>query len=448
MRSIQRTLATLGFAAAALQAPQARADLKLEEALRAALENHEQAKIAAQRVQVARGQLYRARTAFYPSLNMNLGMNMTPYTNRAGNWRTTSASMSLTQPLLNPSAFPNKAQAEHNLEAEQHNAVELQRQLAYTAARAFIQALAAERVFKAAESRFERAKINFETADQRAKAQLNSVNDATRARVEMTTAAQSMAQSRASHLQALVQLGLLMGRPTQEALAPPEGLSEAAKSFRGEVDRLTRSAIDHRPDLRALREQIRSAEVSASEPRYRMAPSVNLGFQIRANTDTFLVERPFDQILSLTLNWNIFDGGARYADRQTRLAQVESLKLQQLLEFRTVKAEIQGALLLLEAAKQSLQAAEEGVAAAKVNIEETAILYQQGLARAIEVTDANARRFDAEVNLASARQSLMEAYLQLRQVLGLPPTDHLPMPAAAGNSRHAPPSTIDETGSP
>lgn len=113
-----------------------------------------------------------------------------------------------------------------------------------------------------------------------------------------------------------------------------------------------------------------------------------------------------------------------------------------------MKAEIQGALLLLEAAKQSLQAAEEGVAAAKVNTEETAILYQQGLARAIEVTDANARRFDAEVSLASARQLLMEAFLQLREVLGLPPTDNLAMPAASGSSRHAPPSNLESTKEP
>lgn len=448
MSSLHQRAAALTVAAVALLAPQARADLKIEEALQASLENHEQSRIAGQRVLAARGQLDRARAAFYPTINLSLGANATPYRNRRGDWNTTSASMALTQPLLNPSAIPQRALAEHNLEAEQHSAVEAQRQLAYTTARAFIQALASDRVFKAAESRFERAKINFENADARAKAQLNSINDATRARVEMTTAAQSMAQGRASRLQSLVQLGLLMGRPPPDKLEPPDALSESAKNFRGEADRLTRSAIDNRPDLRALREQIRSAEISANEPRYRMIPSVNLGLQFRVNTDPFLAERLVDQTLSLSLQWQIFDGGARYADRRTRLAQAESLRLQQQLEFRTVKAEVQGALLLLEAAKQSLQAAEEGVAAAKVNTEETAILYQQGLARAIEVMDANARRFDAEVSLASARQLLMEAFLQLREVLGLPPTDNLSMPAASGSSRHAPPSNLESTKEP
>lgn len=438
MSSLQKWTRALAFLAATLQAAQARADLKIEEAIKASLDANERAQIAALRIQSARGQLERSRAAFFPTLTLGAGTSMTPYTDRSGRWRTTSTSLTLNQPLLNPSAIPQRAQAEHTLEAEHHGAVEDQRQLAFSAARAFIQALAAERVLKASESRFERAKANFENADARAKAQLNSTNDATRAKVDMMTAAGNVAQSRASHQQALLQLSLLMKREVQDSLEVPESLSESAKSFQGDLDKLTRSAIEHRPDLRGLREQIRSAEISASEPHYRMAPTINLSLQLRGNVDALPTERRFDESLSLNLSWTIFDGGSRYGDRKTRLAQAESLKLQQQLQYRTIRTDVQSALLLLEAARASLQAAEEGVVAAKANTEETAILYQQGLARAIELTDANARRFDAEVSLASARQSLIEAYLQVRQVLGLTPTDTVTIPAATGSTRHAP----------
>ena len=50
---------------------------------------------------------------------------------------------------------------------------------------------------------------------------------------------------------------------------------------------------------------------------------------------------------------------------------------------------------------------------------ETQILYRQGLARAIELTTANAQRFDAEVTRATAKLAMEQAYLDLRFALGL-----------------------------
>lgn len=417
---------------------EAQADLKIEDAIHASLEANERAQIAALRIQSAKGQLERSRSAFFPTLSLGAGTSMTPYSDRAGRWRTTTTSLTLNQPLLNPSAIPQRAQAEHTLEAEQHGAVEDQRQLAFSAARAFIQAQAAERVLKAAESRAERARANFENSDARAKAQLNSINDATRARVDLASSRQSVAQSQASYQQALLQLGVLMKREIEDSLMAPEELIAQAQSFQGNLEKMVRIAIENRPDLRGLREQIRSAEISASEPYYRMAPTINLSLQLRGNVDALPSERRFDESLGFNLNWTIFDGGGRYGDRKTRLAQAESLRLQQQLQYRTIRADVRSALLLLEAARISLQAAEEGVAAAQSNTEETAILYQQGLARAIEMTDANAKRFDADVGLASARQALIEAYLQIRQVLGLAPMDTIRIPAASGSSRYAP----------
>ena len=55
------------------------------------------------------------------------------------------------------------------------------------------------------------------------------------------------------------------------------------------------------------------------------------------------------------------------------------------------------------------------------SVEETAILYRQGLARAIELVDATDQRFTAEVNHASAEFTMAQAYLSLRQALGLEP---------------------------
>jgi len=59
--------------------------------------------------------------------------------------------------------------------------------------------------------------------------------------------------------------------------------------------------------------------------------------------------------------------------------------------------------------------------AAQQNVDETAILYRQGLAKAIELIDANDSRFTADVNYAGAQYSMAVAYLNLRQAMGLDP---------------------------
>ncbi|MFI5299286.1 MAG: TolC family protein, partial [Polyangiales bacterium] len=63
------------------------------------------------------------------------------------------------------------------------------------------------------------------------------------------------------------------------------------------------------------------------------------------------------------------------------------------------------------------------VAAAKKNVDETAVLYKQGLARAIEVTDATASVFDAEITYETAKVSMEQAYFDVRQALGFGPLD-------------------------
>jgi outer membrane protein TolC len=123
----------------------------------------------------------------------------------------------------------------------------------------------------------------------------------------------------------------------------------------------------------------------------------------------------------LTLSWTIYDAGARYADRRTRVAQADSQALDERQLRRSIATDIGVAISGLRTARESYRISEVAAATAKLNTEETEILYRQGLARAIEVTDANASRYAAEVAVESAKLTMEQAYLGLRQALGLDP---------------------------
>jgi outer membrane protein TolC len=419
---------------AALLAPARRASaqesLRLEQAVRLALDNNERAKKAPLRVEQASGSLERARDAFLPTLTASGSGTYRFQEDKTGRNTTTSGTLTVAQPLINPSAFPSYSQASHQLEAEKWGSIQDRRVLSFDTARSFLQALAAERVLEAAVQRLTRSRANLENAQARAAAGLASVNDATRATLDLATAARDVATSQGRLGTAYLQLGYLMGRRiepptpgTRSSLAPPDRTTQAAESFESSPEDQVKAALDRRPDLRSVHERTEALRASAREPLYRLAPTLSAQAQVRVLPNPLPSERAHDETATLNLSWNIFDAAFRYADRRTRLAQAESQAYDESLLRRTVDNDIRVALVSLRAARDAFKISDEAIAAAQKSTEETEILYRQGLARAIELTDANGRRFDAEVTRASAKLTMEQAYLELRFALGLGPVD-------------------------
>lgn len=402
---------------------EAQEQLKIEDAIRLALQNNERAQKAPLRIEAAEGQKDRARTAFLPSLSANGSGTWRATEDRSGRSTTTNGTVTLTQPLLTPSAFPLYAQAGHQLESERWGATQDKRVLAFDTARSFLQVLTAERVAEAAGRRLDRAKANLANAEARAQAQLASTNDATRAQVELASSMREVAQAQGSVGRVHAQLSFLVGRRIDGPLAAPDRTTQGAESFENAAQSQVQAAIDRRPDVKQAQERTLALKLSAKEPLYRLIPSVNAQAQLRVLPDPLPTERATDETVTVNLTWAIFDQGARYADRKTRLAQAESQQLDEKLLRRSVATDVELAIIALRTAREAYRIAGEAVAATQRLTEETEILYRQGLARAIELTTANSQRFDAEVSRASAKLSMEQAYLELRFALGLGPID-------------------------
>lgn len=405
--------------------------LGLEEAVRLALANNERSLKAPLRVKAAEGQLMRARAAFLPSLGVNGSGTLASTEDRAGSRWSASGSLSLQQPLLNLSAIPLYAQSRHQLESERHGSVQDRRLVAFDTARAFLVVLTSEQVLEAATRRHERARANQQNAEVRAKAQIASINDVTRAIIETAAAAREVAQAQGSVSRAALSLGFLMGHTLTRPLQAPDRTTQAAENSALGSDEMVRAAEERRPDIRSAHERTAALVQAAREPLYRLAPTLSAIGQGRVTTSSVDPDPPYSGTAQLSLSWDIYDAGVRYGDRKTRSAQAESQALDERLLRRSVATDIGLALASLTAARESYRITEEAVAAAQRNTSETEILYKQGLARAIELIDANARRFDAEVSRATAKLGMEQAYLELRFALGLGPVDELLGTAAA-----------------
>lgn len=402
-------------------AAHAEAPLTIEQAVNLALANNERSLKAPLRVEAAQGQLERARAAFLPTLVASGTETLNAKADRAGRHFTNAESLSANVPLLNLPAFPLYAQARHQLRSEQWGSVEDRRSLAYDAARAFLDTLASERLLEAAERRLNRARDTQQDTQARVDAQLASTNDATRAAIDISTAESQVVQARGNVQRAYIELSFLVGRSISGPLMAPERTTSAAKNGVVRRQDVTRFAETHRADLKSAEERTEALRQSAQEPLLRLAPTVAVTGQVRTIVDPLATETGLSEAGLLTLSWTIYDAGARYADRRTRLAQADSQALDERQLRRSIATDIGVAITELRTARENYRISEEAAATAKLNTEETEILYRQGLARAIEVTDANASRYAADVAVESAKLAMEQAYLGLRQALGIDP---------------------------
>lgn len=414
----------------ALETQVAHADeLTLEQVIQLALTRNERARVADAKAEVGAAGVEKARVGFLPTVTLLGSETLRPYTvEQRGQTvvRSNAAqgSLNINQTLFNASTFWLYDAAKHDREATRLEAVEDKRQLAFDAAQAYFQVLAAEQVLSASQRRLELAQTSLLQTKVMATAQINSSNDVTRSEIELAAAERSVAQAKGTLKKNHVELAFLINGEVPEKLTAPDTVLAAANAPAGGVADLVSQAVPQRPDVAALRERLASAKSSADEPSLRFVPTLSATASFKVTDDKFAGNRSTDETLTLNLNWTIWDGGSRSADARIREANASIAELQHRSTLRRVEADVKAAVVALEAAQEGYKIATRAAVAARKNADEAAVLYKEGLGRAIELLDASTKRFQAEVDMATAQFDIERAYLDLRAALGLFPLDN------------------------
>jgi outer membrane protein TolC len=433
MRHLGRIAVVASFVGITSSGALARAEtgeLSVEEAVSLALGRNERARISELNVVVAEAAVLKARTAFFPTVGVTGNYTQKPTDVVAANKNTYSllSAITVNQPLLNAAAFPLYAQSKRLLDGQQAQTVDDKRLLAYDAVRAFFAVLSADAIASAADDRLKTAKLNVKDTQDRVDGGFVSSNDVSRATVDLGNAIHELESDRGISQVAYVTLAFTINAPVPTKLTTPTTLLAAGRAAIPPIDSLLRTAIARRPDLASKRHLATAAHDFAEEPLLRLVPTIGLAGTFQLSSDpTLAVPSPTNgkffnnEFLTLTVSWPLFDAGVRYADKRSRdgLASVADLTVDALV--RSVDEQVRGAEATLRAAQAALVGAAQARDAAQKSLGETNTLYKQGLGKAIELVDANASRFLAEVNYATAEYSVALAYLALRQAIGLDP---------------------------
>ncbi len=402
------------------------APLRFTDAIRLALSRNERARITELNVAAAEAGVEKARAAFLPTVTVSGNDTFRPSpAERDGALTQTrnaaTGAATLSQPLINVPSWPLYSQSKRLLEAQEAQTVDDKRLLSFDAAHAFMSALAADAVVRAAQRRADSSSANLADTTARAQAGLTSTNDATRAQIDLYEAGRELESDRGSLQNAYVQLSFVIDANVTGGVVAPEETLAAARRPLPNVEDLANIAMSRRPDLVAKRRTADAAHDFADEPPLRIIPALGVNAQVLALTNPASTSRWNDETLGATLTWTLYDAGVRYADKHQRDANATIADLDVDALVRSVGADVRSAVATLQGQQAAYRQAEQAVTAARQSADETSALYKQGLAKAIELVDANDTRFLEEVNDASAEYSMAQAYLNLRQALGLDP---------------------------
>jgi len=196
-------------------------------------------------------------------------------------------------------------------------------------------------------------------------------------------------------------LGRLMGRPPDEALTLPEALP-LPSTLAEDLEGLKRRAAGANPRLEALRASLRVNESTVAARKGEIWPSVYAQLAHTYQQNEYL-GFPNANVFFVGLSWQVWENGSRKA--AARQAEITARKTQsEIGDFtRSLDIEVDRAFRDFAQAQREAGTARLNVEAAEENLRIEEDQYKAGLARTIDV-------LDAESTLAESRFSLVNQH--------------------------------------
>lgn len=193
---------------------------------------------------------------------------------------------------------------------------------------------------------------------------------------------------------------------------------ESTPAIAGEdsdTDPLLVEALKARPDYIGLEKQVDAQRLAVWAARTSYGPSLTASTQF-TDTGTDINKLVWNWNFSLTLNWQLFQGGLTWYTVKEQKANLDGIEAQRDLVRQQVRLGVEQARLAVRAAKAALGAANEAEANAREQLRLAEGRYQAGVGSIIELGDAQvaattaaAQKVQADYNVSTARAQLLNA---------------------------------------
>jgi outer membrane protein TolC len=444
-RGVQAAL-VIAATASALSALPARAEdvpahpqprvvqLTLASAIDAALAHNPQIAIASENIIVAHARTTADKTLRLPLLAVkgnlqfwdkaivdNLGPEIGDVTVRPrviGN-----VDVSLTQPVSGALVIGRLIDRDRALtDARQAQRDSVRIDIAYQTAEAYLGALQAQTLRQVAQATLKQLDADLQHARILLSAGTLQRSDVLRLEAEHARVEQQLLQADTTALDGRRRLAVLLGMPDGTELELAD-IDTTPPALAWTEDEAVARARRDRADARAADASWRAAELDVSVSRAAYAPSVSLvAVYSHAIASQAFGIIPNSGYLGVTLDWNLWDWGARGAEVDRAKALGRQARLTQGALADQIAVDTRARWQTARTAQAMLEVAARGLAAAVEAQRLQAVRYAQGASTTVEVIDAETALASAQAQAVIGRYQYLVAWMALAREVGTLPS--------------------------
>jgi outer membrane protein TolC len=312
----------------------------------------------------------------------------------------------------------NREMAKTSLAISQLDRDSIENQVMATAIGAYYDILAAAQFVSVAETSLETTRSQLRIMEVRYRSGGALKSDVLSLQVRVAEIEEILVQSRNRERLARAALAELLGVEPSTPLQV-----EAVQSLSVDIPQdplaALEHAIDHRPDLASVREQLRRSKMALDASRAGYLPQLDLLTHYYANDPQmkYSTDRA-NWTAGLYLNWNLFDGFATRSERAEALSQLQETVAADRKTLLAVKFDVKRAYLNLAEAEARLAVATANVATAKETHQLVKHQYDGGSADITRYLEAELAFSRARMREASAYFDREKARAQIARAIG------------------------------
>jgi outer membrane protein TolC len=321
-------------------------------------------------------------------------------------------SVNATQPIIAPAAYPAVDAVKANYAAAKAGYDVSSTNVLVATARAFLACAAADEVREAQRSSISLAQATLKNAETRQAAGTVTKVDVDRAQLALVRAEQADREAAFGQEQTYRALGTLIGVDGAFQIQPEIPTAPLP-------DASLEMALQLRPEFRALEENEKSYDAQRRAQGWRWAPSISAFGNARYFPGYIaFTGQHYAWAVGAQLDWAIYDGGGRDAQRHLASAQLAEARAQAEVLRRSIRDDLANGRSQLDTKRHGLEAAQRSVDLANETLELVRVQYEAGTGTQLDLLEAQDAVVSAKVGLAQAHFDVAAADLSFRYAAG------------------------------
>jgi outer membrane protein TolC len=328
--------------------------------------------------------------------------------------------MAATVPLLVPYAYPALMAQKKNTESARQTLSATDATVLFATAQAYYACAGTDELVVARQHAVAVAQKGLDNAKARLEAGVVNRVEVTRAELQLVRSQQALLETLDTQASAYRSLATIMN--FHEPVRVENTQRPVATEDMG-VDRLTAEALKLRPEFRAYELTISANDSTVASNKWRWAPQLSAFGNVRAFNYPGFSGDHYAWAVGIQLDWTLYDGGLRdaqrhlaWAQRQENVAKLELLRDQ-------VADDVFNASRTVKTKRSAVRTAERSVQLSKETLDLVTVQHEAGTATQLDLLQAQDALVSAEVALAQARFDLALGALSLDRVAGTFPNN-------------------------